>query len=218
MKVLIFDTETTNILPKGIPLMKAYVNHYPTIVQISFILYDTIRNTLCESHDYVVKISDDVELSEESTNIHGITRDIMNSDGIDIKHALGIFKKCYDKCDRIVAHNIKFDKTMLIVECMRLKIPSIIQTSDHGKLYCTMNKTMRVCNITIQRNGGSYMKFPTQLELHSHLFENSINPDKLHNSFNDILVCTRCYMKFEHDEDVFETSADFSNHFAKLLK
>ena len=103
MKVLVFDTETTNILPRDVPVMRKFLGVYPHIVQLSFILYDTDIHEVVESHDYVVKIPDHVELSQESIDIHGIDREIMDVRGVDITEALSAFKKCYLCCGKIVA-------------------------------------------------------------------------------------------------------------------
>ena len=65
---------------------------------------------------------------------------------------------------------------------------------------------------------GSYKKFPKQIELHEYLFPSSvINTSKLHNSFNDILLCLRCYIKMIYDEDIIEKNTDLKKYFKKLL-
>ena len=216
MKVLVFDTETTNVLPKYASLMKKYVEKYPYIVQLSFLLYDTETKEFLEENDIVINIPDHIELTEESTKIHGITREIMKQKGVDSLSALKRFKSCYEKCDIVVAHNIKFDNIMLIVECMRNDIPAIIQVKDHQKCYCTMSKAVDLCNIIIETETGSYKKFPKQIELHSKLFNEKINETNLHNSFNDIMLCIRCYVKMEHQEDILQTSKQFKKYFENL--
>ena len=85
MKVLVFDTETTNVLPKYAPLMKKYVSKFPYIVQLSFILYDTESGNILETGDNIIKLDSDVELPESSIKIHGITRENMETNGINIK-------------------------------------------------------------------------------------------------------------------------------------
>ena len=60
MKVLVFDTETTNVLPKYASLLRKYLSKFPHIVQLSFILYDTKKQTIIDSGDYVIKINEDI--------------------------------------------------------------------------------------------------------------------------------------------------------------
>lgn len=219
MKVLVFDTETTNVLPKYASLLRKYLSKFPHIVQLSFILYDTEKQTIIDSGDYVIKINEDIELPESSVKIHGITREIMRNNGIDIKDALKHLKECYSMCDVIVAHNIKFDNTMLIVESMRNEMPVIIEKNNKNiSHYCTMSNSIEMCNIVIETETGSYKKFPKQIELHEYLFPSSIiNTSKLHNSFNDILVCLRCYIKMIYNEDIIEKNNDLKKYFKMLL-
>jgi len=218
MKVLVFDTETTNILPRDVPVMRKFLGVYPHIVQLSFILYDTDIHEVVESHDYVVKIPDHVELSQESIDIHGIDREIMDVRGVDITEALSAFKKCYLCCGKIVAHNIKFDTTMITVESMRNSMKAIINIIDpRRKCYCTMSNSIDMCNIIVTNEHGSYKKFPRQIELHRLLFGDTINEEKLHNSFIDILVCLRCYMMMEHKQDVLQKSHVINGHFSEIM-
>ena len=58
--------------------------------------------------------------------------------------------------------------------------------------------------------GKPYLKFPRLVELHQKLF-NTV-PKNLHNSFNDILVTLRCFMKFKYEVDLLETCETFKNY------
>ena len=49
-----------------------------------------------------------------------------------------------------------------------------------------------------------YVKYPKLIELHDKLFEEN-TPLTLHNSFNDVLICFKCYFKYRHNMDVNET-------------
>ena len=60
------------------------------------------------------------------------------------------------------------------------------------------------------------MKFPKQIELHKYLFGDVVDEDKLHNSFVDILLCLRCYMKMVHDTDVVDTCEYLSDRFGEI--
>ena len=41
--------------------------------------------------------------------------------GIPIKEAIDLFEKDKKSCENVVAHNLEFDKLMIMVECERLK-------------------------------------------------------------------------------------------------
>tara|TARA_Y100000389_G_C17459196_1_gene520411 strand:- start:2994 stop:3578 length:585 start_codon:yes stop_codon:yes gene_type:complete len=179
---------------------------FPYIVQISFVLYDTELDKI-DFYDYVIKIPDNIEITPESIELHGITREVMNEKGIDIQVALYEFKKCYLNCDTVVAHNLKFDNTMVTIESMRNNVGRIINIIDPKKIhYCTMNNSIHLCNIIVKKNDKTYKKFPKQLELHQKLFKEKIKEEKLHDSSIDILLCLRCYFMMAHEKDILEYS------------
>ena len=64
MKILIFDTETTGLLPKDVSLYQSDL--WPYIVQFSFIMYNTISNKIEMEHDYIIKIPKEISISKES--------------------------------------------------------------------------------------------------------------------------------------------------------
>jgi DNA polymerase III epsilon subunit-like protein len=194
------------VRPKNVPIMRQFLKMFPYIVQLSFVTYDTELDKT-DFYDYVIKIPRDIEVTPESIELHGITREVMDKRGVDIKVALNEFKKCYLSCNTLVAHNLKFDNTMITVESMRNNMGRIINIIDPKKThYCTMNNSINLCNIIIKKNDKTYKKFPKQLELHQKLFTEKIREDKLHDSSVDILLCLRCYFMMEHEKDILECS------------
>ena len=91
MKFLTFDTETTG-LPRDRYGKIDDSSNWPYVVQLSWILYDNETNRLFKSND-IIRVNDDVDISPESINVHGITRKRCNQDGIPIKTALSKFQK-----------------------------------------------------------------------------------------------------------------------------
>ena len=53
MKVLVFDTETTGLIPKKTSVFDT--TKWPYVVQLSYILYDTESNSSILCKDYVIK-------------------------------------------------------------------------------------------------------------------------------------------------------------------
>ena len=163
MKLLIFDTETT-----GLPLVKSASykdsSNWPHIIQLSYILYDIIDNKVICEHDHIIDIPPNVTISEKSISMHGITRKIASSKGIPIQYALQMFNICLDNADIVIAHNFKFDRNMLMVESYRYDIPvkfysSIPPILNYRQFYCTMQKSTKLCNITVKgRYGKPYVK------------------------------------------------------------
>lgn len=221
---LIFDVETTGLIKHGEP--------YPHIIQLSFVLFDTIENQSIMTYDTIVRPSEEIVLSDKIKELTGIKEeDIVN--GTHIVQVLGIFFEMIKIADVIVGHNIDFDKKMIALEVMRMC--PILKTKDdiHISLshlfnekkgkgllniwylyifhkikegpideYCTMHNSEKICNILKKNSRGSYIKWPSLAETHNHLFGKV--PDNLHNSLVDTIACLRCYIKLYKNEDIGE--------------
>ena len=206
MKVIVFDTETTGLIPSRFPRIASNLEKYPYIVQLSYIVYDTDNHKILHEQDDIIRLPDDVEISEDSIAVHGITKKLSKNRGIHIDSALEIFSLYVKQCQCVVAHNIDFDMTMIDVECIRTGIN--YPFTSEKIYYCTMNKTKDMCNIVRKfRNIGpngqvrmeSYVKKPTLNELHVHLFKCS--PKGLHDALIDVRVCLRCFLKVVYNID-----------------
>ena len=219
MRVLVFDTETTG-LPKTKIMSQDTLNLWPHIVQFSYVIYDINLNDIVGSSNNIVKLGEGVIIPEESVNIHGITNDISNMKGTHINIILKDFFYHLRNVDLLVGHNVSFDINMVKIELMRMIYLNEIQ--DETKLYktdlhlltnfknicCTLKDSIQLCKIeTLDKYGKPYFKYPKLVELHKKLFETT--PNNLHNSFNDILVPLRCYVKMKHDTDLNETCEKF---------
>lgn len=223
MRFLVFDTETTG-LPQSKFISPSTLHQWPYIVQFSYVIYDSSLNDIVESKDYVIKVPESILISEESTKIHGITNEISAKSGIPINEALNEFFYYLRGVDRIIGHNIEFDLNMIKVELLRI-INKDSLTSEQLKLYkydlhyltnyknisCTLKDSIQFCNIQLlDKNGKPYLKYPKLIELHEKLFNKS--PSNLHNSFNDILVTLRCFMKLKHNIDLNDDCSSFKKY------
>jgi DNA polymerase III epsilon subunit-like protein len=223
MRFLVFDTETTG-LPQSKFISPSTLHRWPYIVQFSYVIYDSSLNDIVESKDYVIKVPESILISEESTKIHGITNEISGKIGIPINEALNEFFYYLRSVDRIIGHNIEFDLNMVKVELLRI-INKDSLTSEQLKLYkydlhyltnyknisCTLKDSIQFCNIQLlDKNGKPYLKYPKLIELHEKLFDKS--PSNLHNSFNDILVTLRCFMKLKHNIDLNDNCNSFKKY------
>ena len=214
MKIIIFDTETTG-LPKCRQSLVTDTEEWPHIVQFSYIIYDLSTNKLEKVEDFIIKLAEEIEIPEESSKIHGITKEISNEKGILIKDVINQFIKDITGCQLLVAHNLEFDMNMLIVELIRMNRSAELLEDDLAidlnnsayekitniKKYCTMKETEKKCNIkAVSKTGKEYTKYPTLGELHYYLFRSY--PKNLHNSLNDILICLRCFYMLQKKEDI----------------
>lgn len=210
MKVLVFDTETTG-LPSSRNASILETDKWPYIVQISWILYDTETRTPLEISNYIINC--EVDIPEDSTKVHGITREIASLDGIPISNAMDEFDVALQRADVVVAHNISFDKRVYMVEAIRRKRKQFFTINGVRKPeYCTMLKNKERCAIKITNaKGENYNKFPTLSELYNHVFGNS--PKGTHNAMADVLICLRCYVTLEYEYDIIKSHQNMAELF-----
>jgi DNA polymerase III epsilon subunit-like protein len=215
MLILVFDTETTG-LPQSKILSVDTLDKWPHIVQFSYIIYDTDKNEIVRIHDDIIKIPQNIIISDEVSKIHGITNEITEKKGIHIDIAIDKFIAEFTMADMIVAHNINFDLNIIKVEILRiihdtnLDITSKTmytnfteKMSKHSQMYCTMQDNIDLCNITsVTKFGKKYVKFPRLEELHEKLFQTK--PKNLHNSLNDVLITLRCFMYTKFNVDIVD--------------
>jgi DNA polymerase III epsilon subunit-like protein len=201
MKVLVFDTETTG-LPNGRNPSILNTHDWPYIVQLSYIIYDVSNNLIIETFDNVIDLKDDVEITKDSIDIHGITKETCKSIGVPIKQCLNQFNNAIQTVDIVIGHNISFDKRVIMVECIRNNVQQRFNFRECKKPeYCTMMNGIDICKMEMtNQNGKKYFKYPKLSELHNNLFGEI--PNGLHNSFVDILICLRCYVKMTNDYDI----------------
>ena len=217
MLVTIFDTETTG-LPGTRYLLNETLKLWPHIVQFSYIVYDTDENKVVIIKDFIIKLPPGIEISKESSDIHGITKEITEEKGVEINSVLAEFMEWCDKSELIVGHNVEFDYNMVCAEFMRLT--DVLDDEYQGtvlykhiyedylekfknfkQFFCTMKTTVDICQIKkISRQGKEYNKYPSLLELHKHLFGSE--PKNLHNSLVDVMVCFRCFYMIKFGVDL----------------
>ena len=211
MQVLVFDTETTG-LPKDRNASITQTELWPHIVQLSYILYDVNTGKIVTSRDDIIKIDSTVEISQESIKFHKITRQITQEKGIELRTAIKKFNEAMDQAHVIIAHNIVFDKDMIMVECLRLNEPQRFTVNNVRKPeYCTMKKTRDVCKIPKlnKKTGKINFKWPKLEELYKILFNET--PKGFHNAMADVIFCLRCYIKVKMGRDLFVNACDQLN-------
>ena len=165
-RILIFDVETTGLLPKMNPVNKSYppIQHYPHIIQFSWVVYNLKTEMLEKVQNFLVRLPEDVFISKEITDLTGINMDMCNK-GVRIVELLEKFYHTYHSVDMVVAHNLHFDATMVYTEMLRHQTqlqnsigkdfePNIFSEQYTAKneilLYCTMLASKDICNIYVE--------------------------------------------------------------------
>jgi len=235
VKILVFDTETSDKPPdmpgktwkerekygknmlkfseflKKNSLWDHFIQSWPSIIQLSYILYDTEIPEISKIFNKYIDIPDDIEITTESMKIHHITKaKIKAASSVNkakIYDALNEFMSDVLKADIIVAHNVQFDRKMIICELIRLQkknhITQIKAMMNDSYFDCTMEKTKYMCKLKkkfeyIDKKTGKQkyfykIKYPKLIEAYNHFFGYEPNPDAMHDAIIDAVICLRVY-------------------------
>jgi len=177
--LLVFDTETNG-----------FKNSH--IVQLAAILYDNEKEV--QVYNSLVKPTD-WTIPDEVVKIHGITTERALAEGQPIETVLDAFLELARQAERFVAHNFKFDRTIVDGEISRrYRDPqtghSVYHSPFGAKAYhCTMLQATSICRLP-----GKYgYKWPTLQEAHTilvgHPFESA------HDALADVRACKAVYDK-----------------------
>jgi DNA polymerase III epsilon subunit-like protein len=254
--IMVFDFETTG-LPKNAwtdysltPTNDMRTGHFipasneadfPHAVQLSYILYDTEKNT-AKIFDEVIRLPEGITISPESQAIHhislektqGKTRRVLNRNtkhyrkqyNLTMDEIIRKFMPDFRKADIVVSHNIQFDRNILLVEMDRLRQTRPIFNSyiqeiyTNKKMYCTAKNGAFVCKIAaLNRLGKPYYKMPKLTVLYVTLFgkEDQLDESKLHNALYDVVICLRCFIKMRYDVDIYGKNAKITSLFDNII-
>lgn len=176
---LFYDTETTGLIVKGVPLDDT---KQPRLVQLACILTDDSFNEVS-----IVKLliqPNGYSIPEQVIAVHGITTEQAMKAGVPMKVAMGIFGYLAFVADELLAFNDDYDKMVLTGESMRLK-----QNTPFGsrKTTCCMRPLVDVCKIpkpNPQPWHTDKYKWPKLIEAHRHAF--GIDFEKAHDALADV--------------------------------
>jgi len=178
---LFFDTETTG-LPKNWKAPVTDLNNWPRLVQIAWVFTDK-TGTVLDKSGYIIK-PEGFTIPIEASNVHRITNERANHEGVAIEKVLRLFNDYVAESDYIIAHNISFDEKIIGAEFIRKGISTNFNSKT--KL-CTMRSSTNFCKIP-----GPYgYKWPKLSELHTKLF--GMDFEEAHDAAADINATVKCF-------------------------
>lgn len=184
---LFFDTETTG-LPHDWNASVNDVDNWPRIVQISWVVYK--NGTKISSSDFIIK-PEGFKIPIESSNVHGITTECAEKEGVSLQAVLTEFKDLVEQADLIIAHNISFDEKIVGAEFIRKNMSDILKSK---RTICTMKKSTEFCAIP-SSNGYNDYKWPKLSELYIKLFDTEF--EDAHNSLADVNATAKCFWEMK---------------------
>lgn len=183
---LFFDTETT-----GIVKFKEPINHpsQPRMIQLAAILVDDNDKEIANM-DCIIK-PDGFSIPAEAANIHGITTEIAQEKGIDLKCAITLFSSFLHNATMIIGHNIEFDKFILNKEFTEV-IPEFaaLNLLDNRAKFCTMHQSTKILKLPYPSGKAGY-KWPKLSEAYRFAFFEDFTD--AHNAMADVRATKRLY-------------------------
>ncbi len=156
MKALIFDTETTDMVKWKLPPEHA---SQPSLIQLGMLLVETDDWRARSRHCMLVKLAEGISIEPAAFAAHGISEEDCRSFGVAPIVACSLFNQLCMQADVIVAHNMSFDRSVMLTALHRLgDKPDRMQGK---RLVCTKEESTDVLKLP-----GKYdsYKWPTLAE------------------------------------------------------
>lgn len=187
--ILFFDTETTGKAdfkrPADDPIQ-------PRIVQIGAILCTEERRIVGELNLLIRPAG--FTIPADAAAIHGITTELASQAGLEGAVALGMLSEFVGRARRMVAHNLAFDRLMVMIELLQLDAPAnLVAEFRDREGYCTMQAATPHCRLPHRSSayGRSGYKWPSLQEAHRHFC--GVEFDDAHDAMADVRACMRIY-------------------------
>ena len=183
---LIFDTETTGL----VNFNESYEHpSQPHLVELGMQLYNDRRLLASLS----VLIRSTKSMSDAAVKVNGLTNDLLNSYGIPLNMAMGLFAFYMTKADRLVAHNYRFDQMVMLTQFHLLRSPEMIEYLNNKPYLCTMEAATPI--LKLPGKYGEY-KWPT-LDV---AYRSLVDPQGFsgaHRAIVDVEACTKVLWAIE---------------------
>jgi len=185
-KIIFFDLETNGMPEWKIPSDSP---KQPHIVQMSCIVADEDTRENISQMDMVVK-PDGWEISQEMTDIHGISQEHAEKVGYPEKQVLYAFLREWRQCRLRVSHNRTFDQRIIRIALKRFSnLLTMDAWADKDSYFCTMLKCKPVLKLP-PRNKFGYRN-PSLKAAYEFLTGEEF--EHTHNAYDDVKGCMMIY-------------------------
>lgn len=188
--ILFIDTETTGI-PTNWEAPYSDDQSWPHSVQVAWAIYTKEGQELKSENHYILE--PDLEISEVSQKIHGITPEFLQANGEDRKHILSLLSRDLEQYQPlVVGHFMQLDYHMLGVGFHRANLPNPLHDLP---TFCTMDATA-----SFHLPPGK--RFLRLGELYERLFHKPL--EEQHNAAVDARATAACFFKLLEQGDITE--------------
>ena len=263
VKICVFDTETTGLPPildgkdwnernandtklmdykdllKPSSVWGQVLSSWPSIIQLSYIIYDTEQPNKSKIFNKYIDIPDDVIITESSIEKHHIDKEKIRREPAEKKALIGdaVNEFIRDIMDpdvvTVVGHNVQFDRKAVIAELLRLSSGDLTKTEkevqflmDKKNFACSMDLTAPICNIQMAVNYKDKktgedkvfykVKSPRLVESYQYYFGYSPDDHLLHDALIDVILTLRVFIKYKYNEDVCGKNEIITEYITKI--
>lgn len=199
MKIMCLDTETN-----GLPRFDRRSDHpaQPHLVEYTAMLIDHDTQQELEFESTLIR-PEGWRITEELTDIHGISHDEAMARGIPERIAVQMHLAMLKKADLLIGYNVRFDKRILRIAMLRCGITReicdevCVTTPEHD----VMRSATPVCKMPptdkMMAAGFKTFKNPTLTEATKIIFNEDL--EGAHDSRIDVLATIRLYRHLSRD-------------------
>ena len=211
MRIAFIDLETT-----GLPKHPSFNVYYPytqlkfydssRIVQMSVLIYEIFNGEfkLVADHTYIIKPDGFVI---NNAHIHRITNTIANLAGIPFTDVINNISADLCTCNVLIAHNILFDRTILLSELHRYGLNQVIYAINAMGQFCT---SVGCTNITRLKYNATKFKQPKLSELYKFVFKKELAG--AHDASVDTKALADCFIELYKKKLIVYQNGSFMAH------
>lgn len=191
-RYVFLDIETS-----GLPLMIGFNKYHDykrldmyassRVIQLALSIYDDSK--LVETHNVIIKpLGYEIKNSE----FHSITHEHALVYGVNMFELRDILSKAFEKNNILVAHNVLFDKNVLLSDLYRNNLDDVCVLLDQIAVYCTCTNSINITKIPF--SAYSY-KLPKLSELYAFLFHSQ--PTNQHDALGDVETLVKIFFELQ---------------------
>lgn len=190
-KILVFDTETTGLPPRGARPEQTSLWEACRVVEFAWEIIDSATGVVEDTGTCIVRPNGEYKIPKEASNIHGITTAKAEAAGIAREDWLVILRRLLAQVDTLVAHNLSFDLNVVAAELYRAGDREVADDMTRKTRFCTMRAGTK-----------PRQKWPKLGELYQSIFGEAPS-GQLHRAEVDVAACRAIYRHFmQHPETI----------------
>ena len=179
---LVFDTETSGLWRDAESVDSP---SQPHLVQLAARLY---IDTRAVSQMSVLIQPEGWSIEPAAETVHGISEARCHRYGVPLISALSLFMGLAVTAERIIAHNVHFDRKVIEASVLRAGGNATRWRSLSSRLFCTQQESTDLCRLP-----GKYdWKWPSLEEAHRHFYPD-VPFTAQHEGLADVAACKRIY-------------------------